>query len=87
MHGRLYDREDGVWGGSKWEEKGECEERRECKEKGECDKSGELGAVMSTILKRKHKHSDIKAYYQKKTKRFWCVPKITVERFYQSKIF
>jgi hypothetical protein len=43
LHGRLYDREEGVWGGSKWEEKGKCVERRECKEKGECHKSGKWG--------------------------------------------
>jgi hypothetical protein len=44
--------------------------------------------VMSTIPKRKHKRSDIGAYYQNETKTFWCVPKIVktkAELFHYSK--
>ncbi len=36
--------------------------------------------VMSTIPKRKHKRSDIEAYYRNETETFWCVLKKEVER-------
>ncbi len=42
---------------------------------------------MSTIPKRKQKHSDIEANYRNETKTFWCVPKNEVEHFYLVKNF